>query len=237
VAAPKTRYWAVVPAAGIGARMGATCPKQYLPLLGRPVIAHTIARLCAWPRLAGVIVGLACDDVYWAEAGIECSHLRTYIGGAERAATVLLGLKELEAQASLNDWVLVHDAVRPCITHADLERLCTAVGDDPEGGLLGAPVPDTLKRVADGRVTVTVPRADLWRAFTPQMFRFGQLVQALTQAQAEGREITDEAAAVEAIGARPRMVQGSPDNIKITVPEDLALADMILRRQGEHEHH
>lgn len=218
--------------------MGATRPKQYLPLLGRAVIVHTLERLCTYPRLDGVLVGLAPDDPYWPD--LRLAHPRllgTFGGGAERAATVLNGLRALSARASSDDWVLVHDAVRPCITHPDLDRLIDAVGEYRDGGLLGVPVADTLKRVDErGSVLETVPRAGLWRALTPQMFRVGALTQALEAAQRTQREITDEAAAIEATGGRPRMVAGSGDNMKITVPEDLALAEMILRKQGEHDH-
>lgn len=215
--------------------MGATRPKQYLPLLGRPVIAHTLARLCAYPRLAGVWVGIANEDNWWSEFNLQYPRLLgTYSGGPERASTVLNGLQVLARMAQPDDWVLVHDAVRPCVTYRDLDALLATTERHADGALLGARVADTIKRVdAAGNVVATVPRHDLWRALTPQVFRLEALAQALEQALAAGRDTTDEASAIEAAGGRPRMVEGSGDNIKITRPEDLALAEMILRRQGE----
>jgi 2-C-methyl-D-erythritol 4-phosphate cytidylyltransferase len=228
------RYWVVIPAAGVGTRMGAAIPKQYLPLAGRPLIAHALRRLAGHPRVAGVVVVLAGDDRWWGSVDLDGhEHLRRAEGGAERCHSVVNGLEALAAEAHEDDWVLVHDAARPCVRRADVDRLMDEVGDDPVGGLLGLPVRDTMKRAdAHGRVIETVSREGLWHALTPQMFRYGLLRRALAGALAAGRLVTDEAQAVERAGGRPRMVEGSPDNLKVTRPEDLALAETFLAAQG-----
>lgn len=225
-----------MPAAGSGSRMQASLPKQYLPLLGRPLIVHALERLCAHPLVRGVIVGISPQDTRWAGLRQDLARqpklLGAFDGGATRAETVRNGLKALQAHAEASDWVLVHDAVRPCVRVADVDALIKAVGAGGDGGLLALPVSDTVKRADDnGYVRETVARAGLWRALTPQMFRIGRLLDAIERALKSGAEITDEAAAVEAAGGRPRLVMGHADNIKITVPEDLALAELFLRRQ------
>ena len=229
------RFWAVVPAAGIGSRMGGDIPKQYLPLLGRPIIAHTLARLCNHPRISGVVVVLAADDPWWPEIRPACARAPLVVaGGEERRDSVLSGLDALTGHASNDDWVLVHDAVRPCLRDEDIDRLIDALSADEVGGLLATPVRDTMKRAGgDNRVRETVSRASLWHAQTPQMFRLGALRDALRLSVDEGRDVTDEAQAMELTGARPRLVQGHEDNIKITRPEDLKLAEMLLSRRGE----
>ncbi len=216
--------------------MQTAVPKQYLPLRGRPVILHTLERLCHHPRLSGVLVGISPGDRHWPEYATEAGRLPRFLGaypgGESRARTVLNGLKALAAQASAGDWVLVHDAVRPCIRPQDIDTLVDAAGED--GALLALPVADTVKRAdPSGRVAETVSRVGLWRALTPQIFRVGMLRDALEKTLARGDEITDEAAAVEATGAHPRLVAGHADNIKITLPGDLALAELFLRRQEE----
>ncbi len=228
------RLWALVPAAGRGTRMGAERPKQYLPLRGRTVLQHTLERLGSFPLLQGMLVGIAPADPYWPTLALRIPGLLgSFAGGAERAQTVLNGLQALAGQARDEDWVLVHDAVRPCVRVADLRRLMDAVGDDPDGGLLGLPLADTVKRSDEaGRIVATIPRQGLWRALTPQLFPIGVLRAALQRARDEGVEVTDEASAVERAGGRPRMVAGSADNIKITVPGDLALAELYLERQA-----
>ncbi|MEK7712303.1 MAG: 2-C-methyl-D-erythritol 4-phosphate cytidylyltransferase [Pseudomonadota bacterium] len=225
--------WAVVPAAGGGARMRAARPKQYLPLLGRAMLLHTLERLGRYPRLRGLVVGIAADDAYWPTLATEIPNLlNTYIGGAERAQTVLNGLRVLETYATPDDWVLVHDAARPCVRHTDIDALLAAVAGHADGGLLALPLSDTVKRADhNGCVEDTVARAGLWRALTPQVFRLAALSEALESAMRAGVEITDEASAMEYSGARPRLVHGHADNIKITVPEDLALAELFLREQ------
>ena len=214
--------------------MGAKCPKQYLKLRDRTVLQHTLERLDGFAPLRGILVGIASDDSYWPTLSVRIPRLLgSFSGGAERAHTVLNGLEALAASAQDHDWVLVHDAVRPCVRHADMHRLMDAVGDDPDGGLLGLPLADTVKRTDDeGRVMTTVSRHGLWRALTPQIFPIGVLRGALQRALADGVEVTDEASAVEHAGGKPRMVAGHADNIKITVPGDLALAELYLQRQA-----
>jgi len=231
------RFWAVVPAAGLGSRMGSARPKQYLPLAGRPVLDHTLARLRAEPRIGAVVVALAGGDRYWpsldgATASSGGTPVHTVAGGAERCHSVLNALEGLAALANEADWVLVHDAARPCLRREDLSKLMDTLAEHRVGGLLGLPVSDTLKRCReDGDVIATVDRAGLWRALTPQMFRLGMLRQALRAALSEGVLVTDEAAAMERAGWTPRMVHGHGDNIKITHPQDLALAELYLRQQ------
>ena len=216
--------------------MQAPLPKQYLSLLGRPVILHTLERLCTHPRVRGVMVGISDQDRHW-QALIPMlanfpKFLGKYSGGETRAHTVLNGLKALSKHAKSDDWVLVHDSVRPCVRHADIDKLIAAVGDDRDGGLLALPVSDTVKRVDnEGRVVETVKREGLWRAATPQMFRIGALASALESALKQGSEITDEASAIEAAGGHPRAVACHADNIKVTLPEDLALAELYLKQQ------
>ncbi len=213
-------------------------PKQYLPLAGRPVILHTLERLCSHPRVRGVLAGISPQDRHWPalidEGPRPPKLLGSYQGGKTRAETVLNGLRALAAHAGAGDWVLVHDAVRPCVRHDDLDKLIEAVSDYPDGGLLALPISDTLKRADDeGRVLETVTRTGMWRAMTPQMFKLDTLKLALEQALKDKLEITDEAMAIERMGGRPRVVAGHPDNIKITLPADLALAELYLKQQQE----
>ncbi len=226
------RIWAVVPAAGKGARMGADRPKQYLELAGRTVLEHTLRRLLAEPRIAGVVVAFAPDDTDGPRlvAGLGERVLAT-VGGAERCHSVLNGLDALPAAAD-SDWALVHDAARPCLRRGDLAKLIEELATDACGGILAVPVRDTLKRCApDGAIEHTVDRDRLWHALTPQMFRLSVLRDALRAALAAQRLVTDEAQAVELAGFVPRVVEGHADNIKITRPEDLPLADYYLRTQ------
>jgi 2-C-methyl-D-erythritol 4-phosphate cytidylyltransferase len=213
--------------------MRAARPKQYLPLLGRAILQHTLERLGHYPHLRGVVVGIAADDAYWPTLAVEVPNLlTTYVGGAERAQTVLNGLRALETYAAPDDWVLVHDAARPCVRHADIDALMAAVAGHADGGLLALPLSDTVKRADhNGCSEETVSRTGLWRALTPQVFRLAALSAALESAMQAGVEITDEASAMEYNGARPRLVHGHADNIKITVPDDLALAELFLREQ------
>jgi 2-C-methyl-D-erythritol 4-phosphate cytidylyltransferase len=228
--------WALVPAGGQGLRMQAPLPKQYLSLLGRPVILYTLERLCTHPRVRGVMVGISDQDRHWPALIPMLANLPKFLGkcsgGETRAHTVLNGLKALSKHAKSEDWVLVHDAVRPCLRHEDVDKLISAVGNGPEGGLLAFPVSDTVKRVDnEGRVVETVRREGLWRAATPQMFRIGALTAALETVLKLGSEITDEASAIEAAGGHPRVVACHADNIKITLPEDMALAELYLKKQ------
>ena len=197
------------------------------------MLARTLERLGSYAKLRGMLVGIAPNDVHWPTLNFSTSTmLGTYMGGNQRAATVLNGLRALATHASAEDWVLVHDAARPCLRHADIDLLMTAVDGHADGGLLAIPVSDTLKRAdRQGCVEQTVAREGLWRALTPQVFQLGALTAALTKALHEGVEFTDEASAMEYDGARPRLVHGRADNIKVTLPDDLALAELILREQ------
>jgi 2-C-methyl-D-erythritol 4-phosphate cytidylyltransferase len=221
--------WCVVPAAGRGARVGGDIPKQYLPLAGRPLIEHTLERLAMHPRIAGLMVVLGAGDERWPGwRSIAGKPLLTAIGGAERCDSVLAGLEALPASVDSGEFVLIHDAARPCVRAADIERLIVQAGA-ADGGLLGAPLRDTLKRAdAQGRSWVTEPREERWRAFTPQMFRRDDLATALRAAAQRGLKPSDEAMAMEHVGFRPLLVEGAEDNIKVTTAADFALAEFLL---------
>jgi len=226
------RRWAIVPAAGQGSRFSASCPKQYVPLLGRPMLSWTLSTLLEDARIDGIVVALASRDPAW-ERLPEAADPRVSrcAGGERREQSVASGLDALVGKARQTDWVLVHDAARPCLRRQDLNLLFDRLADDPVGGLLAVPVSDTLKRADGGhRALETVPRDGLWRALTPQMFRFGLLRRALRLCLERDRPITDEAAAIECLGLRPQLVRGHADNIKVTNPEDAALAEAILRQ-------
>ena len=217
-------FWAVIPAAGVGARMRADRPKQYLDLCGRSLLERTLDCFLDHPRLRGLAVSLAAEDPWWPTlACARDARILRAPGGRERADSVLGGLLLLGEQgASAGDWVLVHDAARPNLCREDLDRLLAELAQDPVGGLLGVPARDTLKRVGrDGRVSETVDRSQVWLAYTPQMFRLGALRDALSAGLAAGAAITDEASAMEWAGHAPRLVEGRADNIKVTTPEDL----------------
>ncbi|GAB4359391.1 MAG: 2-C-methyl-D-erythritol 4-phosphate cytidylyltransferase [Gammaproteobacteria bacterium] len=230
------RLWAIVPAGGIGRRMGRNLPKQYLPLAGKPMLTHTCGVLLAHASVTRLVLVVAPDDVHWRETVSELGEDRILLvaGGEERAHSVRNGLALIRDQAAADDWVLVHDAARPCLRHRDLDALLEAVENDSVGGLLGVPVRDTMKRTdGEARVTETVDRTGLWHALTPQIFRFGLLCEALDSALEAGVAVTDEASAVERLGYRPLMVEGSASNIKVTHPEDLALAEWYLTQRGD----
>ena len=224
--------FALIPAAGSGSRMGNAQSKQYLPLAGRPLIAHALETLCAVTQIKAVFVVLApADDEWqhhdWSFCGNKLVPL--FCGGATRAESVANGLRAMSDHVKADDWVLVHDAARPCITLALIETLLHAVGDDPVGGILAQPVADTLKRAdSEARIEATVSRAGLWQAQTPQMFRHGLLLQALAQ----NASVTDEAGAIEALGHRPKLVAGDASNLKVTWPQDLQLAEWILKARN-----
>lgn len=226
------RFWAVVPAAGVGKRMGAQVPKQYLDILGKPVLQHTLERLLSVEALAGIAVALGIDDGYWPDLPFT-DHPRIHRapGGKERCDSVLSGLRQLAGLADDDDWVLVHDAARPCLTAADVHKLMDSLKDDPVGGILALPVSDTLKGVTAGEIVDTVDRSHVWRALTPQMFRYGMLRGALEEAAKNGAVVTDESSAIELQGLRPKIVEGRPDNLKITRPEDLPLALFFMEQQ------
>jgi len=222
------RRYGLIPAAGQGARLGGETPKQYLDLRGEPMLAHAVRALLAHPSIVVAFVVLSPDDERyatcdWTALGDRIAPL--WCGGPTRRDSVLNGLVAMANVVDPDDWVLVHDAARPCLTRADVERLIAAVGDDDNGGILAVPLADTLKRADDHeRIAATEPRERLWLAQTPQMFRHGTLLRALGGAAV----VTDEAAAVEALGLKPRLVPGSLRNLKVTYPEDIALASLVL---------
>lgn len=225
-------YFALIPAAGGGARMGAECPKQYLPLAGQPLMGYTLSALCAVSALNKVFVVIAPDDAWWGSFDWSALAGRIEVlrcGGLTRAESVTNGLRAMAESVAAEDWVLVHDAARACLTVAHIEKLISEVGDDPVGGLLAVPVADTLKRAQNGsRVATTVSRDGLWQAQTPQMFRLGLLRDALEFAPT----VTDEASAVEALGLHPKLVAADAMNLKVTYPLDLKLAEWILANRG-----
>ena len=232
-------YFALVPAAGSGSRMGAlsgrALPKQYMPLAGQPMIRHALATLCATPAVAHVFVVLAPDDAHWPAAAMATLGPKLHVlrrGGDTRAHSVANGLRAMAGVLGEigNDWVLVHDAARPCLTVAMVENLIAEVGEDDAGGLLAVPVADTLKRADEnGRVRQTVPRDGLWQAQTPQMFRHRLLLDALDFAP----QVTDEASAIETLRLAPRLVAADASNLKVTYPLDLQLAEWILQNRGK----
>jgi 2-C-methyl-D-erythritol 4-phosphate cytidylyltransferase len=233
----------LIPAAGVGRRFGAALPKQYLMLNGRRVIDHALERFLTHPEIRGCVVVLHPDDPYWPDGPFaEHPAVLRADGGAERCHSVRNGLDTLAGRANDQDWVLVHDAARPCLGRADLDALLGVLtADEPVGALLAVPVHDTVKRAKPAesgeptRVAETVARADLWRAYTPQAFRLGALREALDRALATGEMVTDDASAMELLGRSPRLVEGRADNIKITRPEDLALARFFLSQQAPAE--
>ena len=226
-------HWAIVAAAGIGRRMQMDIPKQYLPLAGRRVIEHSLDRLADHAAIAGLVVVVQAGDSQWAALNYQHTKpLYQVDGGVNRADSVLAGCQALTGIAEDNDWVLVHDAARPCLTHSEVDKLINDVGDDPVGGLLALPSHSTLKNAVDGRANETLDRNRIWQAQTPQMFRLGLLRDALEAALSKGKAITDESMALELAGHRPRLVSGQTTNIKITTPEDLPLAEFILQQQA-----
>ena len=223
------KHFALVPAAGSGSRFGAEVPKQYLEAAGKPLIFHALAALCRCPQIAEVWVVLSAGDAWWTEVDVWSlgGKLRpVFCGGATRAESVANGLAALSAHLAADDWVLVHDAARPCLSAAMLDALFDELKDDPVGGILAVPVADTLK-LADAaqRIAETRLRDGLWQAQTPQMFRFGLLRQAL----AAHPGVTDEAGAIEAAGLKPCLVRADVSNLKVTFPADLRLAELILQ--------
>ena len=230
---PPAAYFALVPAAGSGARMGGERPKQYLALAGKPVIYHALATLCAVPRIVRVFVVLAPDDEEWNRhdwslLGPKLAPL--FCGGATRAESVRNGLRATATQIQAQDWVLVHDAARPCLAPWHVAALIDGVADSDDGGILAVPVADTLKRAdQSGGIDATVSREALWQAQTPQMFRHAYLRRALEN----HANVTDEASAMESLGFHPKLVAADPTNLKITYPLDLLLAQWILQHRGD----
>ena len=224
--------WCVVPAAGRGSRFGGGVPKQYLPLAGKPLLLHTLERLAAHPRIAGLMVALAAHDPHWPDlSSLRGKPVLSCLGGGERADSVLAGLRALVDKVEKDNFILVHDAARPCVREDDITRLIE-LGIAAGGALLAAPLRDTLKRAdADSRAVATEPREARWRALTPQLFRHGELVAALESAGAAGIAVTDEAMAMERKGFKPLLVEGAESNIKVTTPADMMLAEFLLGRE------
>ncbi len=227
------KIFAIVPAAGQGTRIGDAVPKQYIPVAGKPMMFHSIEALAAVARIACVAVVLSPLDRHWGQHDWSLLPDKIepiFAGGALRAETVSNAIIHLGDRIAPDDWILVHDAARPCVTTELVEQFLDELGDDPIGGLLAIPVADTLKSADENqRVAATIPRLNLWRAQTPQMFRLG----VLRKGMAARPDATDEAQAVESIGYNaPRLVQGENTNLKVTFAEDLVLAEMILRHQG-----
>ena len=226
--------WAIVPAAGIGERMQADCPKQYLRLNDKTILEHTLSRLASHPDINGIVVAIAEDDSWWQtlNLSLECPLL-VAIGGEQRSDSVLSALNLLSETIDTDPWVLVHDAARPCLRHEDINHMLTTLNQHDVGGILGVPVSDTVKRTdANGAIVETVERRNLWRAATPQMFRLNTLKAALKSAQQKALVVTDEASEIEHAGLTPMMVEGHADNIKITLPKDLSLAALYLQQQS-----
>lgn len=228
--------WPLLPAAGVGKRMQANMPKQYLPLNGKMLIDHTLERMLAYPAFSKLTLVLTEGDPYWPESQyFQHDAIQLAPGGSERCYSVLNGLQLIAKQAKETDWVLVHDVARPCVRHSDLDKLVAALVDDSEGGILASPTRDTMKRglVKNGKNCIqhTVEREQLWHALTPQVFRLGALKSALEKSLAEGFEVTDEASAIEYAGGSPILVEGRADNLKVTRPDDLDLAAYFLSKQ------
>jgi len=226
-------YWAIIPAAGTGTRMGADIPKQYLKLGGKCILEYSTELFCTHQKISGVVVALAADDPYWNTLTIS-SHkkIRTVPGGKERCHSVHNGLIELAKTAHPDDWVLIHDAARPCLHPNDIDKLINCLADHPIGGILAIPAKDTMKRAGGNNVIAeTVDRRGLWHALTPQMFRVSMLKLALDKVLEMEEFVTDEAQAMEINGLQATLVEGRPDNIKVTRPEDLALAEFFKKLQ------
>ena len=224
---------AVVPAAGVGSRMKADRPKQYLKINGKTILEHTVEKLLAHPQVSQIVVAISDDDPYYPELPLtQIPQVIRVAGGSERADSVLSALDYIEKQR-LGDWVMVHDAARPCVQLSDIDKLISTAMSHDVGAILAAPVRDTMKRGAQGQIDHTVERADLWHALTPQMFRAEPLWNVLSEALQQGVSITDEASAFEWKGFSPALVAGRSDNFKITQPEDLALAEFYLSQNKE----
>ena len=225
-----SRFFALLPAAGVGARMGAAHPKQYLDIHGRPMIWHAIRAFQRHAAIARIYVAISAQDEWWEAYDWSdfCKLTLLRCGGETRAASVLNGLQACAGEVAEDDWMLVHDAARPCVSQVLLDKLLAELNDDAVGGILAAPVADTLKRQApDRRIAETVPRAGLWGAQTPQMFRHAMLTRALLQV---GNTVTDEASAIESLGLQPKLVESDMTNLKVTYPRDLEVAAWLLGR-------
>lgn len=228
-----SRFWCVVPAGGVGKRMASQVPKQYLALQGKTIAETTLEKLLRLANVEKIIVAVSEEDEVWPTLGVsQDARICRCPSGAERVNSVLNGLIHLSSIADSEDWVLVHDIARPCVRIDDVLRLMQQASQHQWGGLLGVPVSDTLKKVDElGGVTETIDRQAVWRAFTPQMFKLGQLKRAIEHSLEKHLVVTDEASAIEMIGGSPLMVEGATDNIKITLPQDLELGEHFLKLQ------
>ena len=241
----KPKYWAVIPAAGVGKRMGGNRPKQYLLVSDKTVLEHSLDRMLDSPEISGAVVAISAGDDYWED--LKYQHEKSVLlaaGGKERSDSVLSALQKLSQTADDDDWVLVHDAARPCVRREDIHKLIQSCKDHPVGGILAVPVKDTIKKSKDisrigssetglPEIRETVDRSTLWYAQTPQMFRLGLLREAMSKALDAGAEITDEASAIEWIGDQPLLVEGHADNIKITCQEDIDSALFYFDKMAE----
>ncbi|WED21379.1 2-C-methyl-D-erythritol 4-phosphate cytidylyltransferase [Vibrio sp. JC009] len=227
------KLYVIVPAAGVGSRMKADLPKQYLQINGKAILEHTVEKLLSHPEIEKVIVAVSDSDPYFSELCLASNpNVIRVSGGKERADSVLSALNYFDQECSDNAWALVHDAARPCVSLADIGKLIAEVQEHAVGGILAAPVRDTMKRSdSEANISSTVDRNNLWHALTPQMFRINQLKEALAKALEANVAITDEASAMEWAGLSPKLVAGRMDNIKVTQPEDLALAEFYLSRE------
>lgn len=224
--------WAIVPAAGTGSRVvGSPVAKQYLRIEGKTILEHALAPLMANEHILGVVVALHKDDQNFAELTIDCKNkeLWTVIGGDTRMQSVSNALAHLQNYADKSDFILVHDAARPCLTSNDLQKLINTCSEDAVGGILATPLRDTIKQVSDHTIVTTIDRDQHWRALTPQMFRFGLLSEAMQDATQKNVAITDEASAIEVFGFRPRVIEGDARNIKVTTTDDILIAQMFLQ--------
>jgi len=226
--------WIIVPAAGVGRRFGGDIPKQYQQLLGKLVIEHTLDRLLELDDVK-IVVPVSPEDTLWQQLLVfQNPNIHTTLGGEERADSVRLALESLQGKAQQNDWVLVHDVARPCIRVQDIQSLMTTLADHKVGGVLATPVSDTVKRVLNEfNIDSTEDRSQLWAAQTPQMFRYGLLLESLQKAVQQQYQPTDESSAIEYFGYTPCVVEGSRDNIKITRLEDMAIAEAIMKYQQQ----
>ena len=232
------RFIAIVPAAGVGKRMQANCPKQYLRINNETILTHTVMKLLSHPLISQVILALGADDQYFSESQLA-SHqdIIRVTGGAERVDSVLSGLRAVDSKEY--PWVLVHDAARPCVSHEDIDNLIEQCLTNNCGGILATPVRDTMKRgigvnSLTNTIDSTVEREQLWHALTPQLYKTHELTLAIEQALAAGLQITDEASAIEQANLPSLLVSASSENIKITHPDDLALAEFYLNKQANH---
>ena len=223
------KCWAIIPAAGIGQRMASSTPKQYLKIGNKTILEHAANTLLNDARITQVVFALHEKDSYFSQLTLDHAHkIRSVIGGDTRAHSVLNAMHAIQAEINADDFVLVHDAARPCLQNADLDKLIDVCLNHEVGGILAAPVTDTIKRVRGNEIDSTLVRTHLWRAFTPQMFKFKLLYDALTKALSNNVLVTDEASAMEYMQHRPCVVEGSTHNIKVTSPDDLIMAESYL---------